>query len=154
MPALEEVLDIHATGGFAALRPRFEARFRMPGQRVRVLDLDGSEQNRCNVCNIGLCPKGITSQNPKLYRRLDPDLVAERVANTFMAISTEMKKIMAPLGRSQSLPIGMSDAIGIDDPFQVEMGYATWGRGYGSNCDHIFISLRSGGIIIVFSRMG
>jgi glutamate synthase (NADPH/NADH) large chain len=26
-----------------------------------------------------------------------------------------MKKTMAPLGRSQSLPIGMSDAIGIDD---------------------------------------
>ncbi len=75
----------------------------------------GSEQNRCNVCNIGVCPKGITSQNPKLYRRLDPDLVAERVAETFMAIRTEMKKIMAPLGRSQSLPIGMSDALGISD---------------------------------------
>jgi glutamate synthase (NADPH/NADH) large chain len=75
----------------------------------------GSEKNRCNVCNIGLCPKGITSQNPKLYRRLDPDLVAERVAETFMAINTEMKKIMAPLGRSQSLPIGMSDAIAVAD---------------------------------------
>ncbi len=75
----------------------------------------GSERNRCNVCNIGLCPKGITSQNPKLYRRLDPDQVAQRVADTFMAIRTEMKKIMAPLGRSQSLPIGMSDAIGIED---------------------------------------
>jgi glutamate synthase (NADPH/NADH) large chain len=75
----------------------------------------GSEKNRCNVCNIGLCPKGITSQSPKLYRRLDPDLVAQRVVDTFMAIRTEMKKIMAPLGRSQSLPIGMSDAIAIDD---------------------------------------
>jgi glutamate synthase (NADPH/NADH) large chain len=32
-----------------------------------------------------------------------------------MAIKTEMKKILAPLGRSQSLPIGMSDAIGIGD---------------------------------------
>ena len=75
----------------------------------------GSERNRCNVCNVGLCPKGITSQNPKLYRRLDPDQVAQRVADTFMSIRTEMKKIMAPLGRSQSLPIGMSDAIGIED---------------------------------------
>jgi glutamate synthase (NADPH) large chain len=75
----------------------------------------GSERNRCNVCNIGLCPKGITSQNPKLYRRLDPDAVAQRVVETFMAIQTEMKKIMAPLGRSQSLPIGMADAIAIDD---------------------------------------
>ncbi len=75
----------------------------------------GNEQNRCNVCNIGICPKGITSQNPKLYRRLDPDKVAERVAETFMAIRTDVKKIMAPLGRSQSLPVGMSDAIGIGD---------------------------------------
>lgn len=75
----------------------------------------GNEKNRCNVCNLGICPKGITSQNPKLYRRLDPDLVAERVAETFQAIATETKKIMAPLGRSQSLPVGMSDALGISD---------------------------------------
>ncbi|MEN8191019.1 MAG: glutamate synthase-related protein, partial [Thermodesulfobacteriota bacterium] len=75
----------------------------------------GNEKNRCNVCNVGICPKGITSQNPKLYRRLDPDLVAERVAETFMSIRTEMKKVMAPLGRSQSLPVGMSDALGIAD---------------------------------------
>jgi glutamate synthase (NADPH/NADH) large chain len=75
----------------------------------------GNEKNRCNVCNLGICPKGITSQNPKLYRRLDPDKVAERVGEVFMSINTEVKKIMAPLGRSQSLPIGMSDAIGIAD---------------------------------------
>ncbi|WP_417913659.1 glutamate synthase-related protein [Candidatus Electronema sp. JM] len=75
----------------------------------------GNEMGRCNVCNVGICPKGITSQNPKLYRRLDPDDVAQRVADVFSSIRTEMKKIMAPLGRSQSLPIGMSDALGIDD---------------------------------------
>ncbi len=75
----------------------------------------GNEKSRCNVCNVGICPKGITSQNPKLYRRLDPDLVAERVSEVFMSISAEMKKIMAPLGRSQSLPVGMSDALGISD---------------------------------------
>ncbi len=75
----------------------------------------GNEKNRCNVCNIGICPKGITSQNPKLYRRLDPDLVAERVGEVFQSIATEAKKIMAPLGRSQSLPVGMSDALGISD---------------------------------------
>lgn len=75
----------------------------------------GNEMGRCNVCNTGICPKGITSQNPKLYRRLDPDDVAQRVADVFSSIRIEMKKIMAPLGRSQSLPIGMSDALGIDD---------------------------------------
>jgi glutamate synthase (NADPH/NADH) large chain len=75
----------------------------------------GSETNRCNICNIGLCPKGITSQDPRLYRRLDVDKVAQRVVDVFLSFDTELKKILAPLGRSTSLPIGMSDAIGIND---------------------------------------
>jgi glutamate synthase (NADPH/NADH) large chain len=75
----------------------------------------GSESDRCNVCNIGICPKGITSQDPRLYRRLDPEKVAERVVDVFLAFDIEFRKIMAPLGRSTSLPIGMSDAIGIND---------------------------------------
>ncbi len=75
----------------------------------------GSESDRCNICNIGLCPKGITSQDPRLYRRLDPEKVAERVVDVFLSFDTELKKIVAPLGRSTSLPIGMSDALAIDD---------------------------------------
>ncbi|MBW2368395.1 MAG: 4Fe-4S binding protein [Deltaproteobacteria bacterium] len=75
----------------------------------------GSEQDRCNICNIGLCPKGITSQDPRIYRRLDVADVAERVVDVFLSFDTELKKIIAPLGRSTSLPIGMSDALGIDD---------------------------------------
>jgi glutamate synthase (NADPH/NADH) large chain len=75
----------------------------------------GSESDRCNICNIGLCPKGITSQDPRLYRRLDPEDVAQRVVDVFLSFDTELKKIVAPLGRSTSLPIGMSDALGIAD---------------------------------------
>ncbi|MGD8367574.1 MAG: glutamate synthase-related protein [Desulfobacterales bacterium] len=75
----------------------------------------GSESDRCNICNIGLCPKGITSQDPRLYRRLDVEQVAERVVDVFLSFDTELKKIVAPLGRSTSLPVGMSDALGISD---------------------------------------
>ena len=75
----------------------------------------GSESDRCNICNIGLCPKGITSQDPRLYRRLDPEKVAERVVDVFLSFDMELKKIVAPLGRSTSLPIGMSDALAIND---------------------------------------
>lgn len=75
----------------------------------------GSEADRCNVCNIGVCPKGITSQDPRLYRRLDPEKVAERVVEVFLSFDLEMRKILAPLGRSTTLPIGMSDALGISD---------------------------------------
>ncbi|RLC03770.1 MAG: glutamate synthase [Deltaproteobacteria bacterium] len=75
----------------------------------------GTEEDRCNVCNVGICPKGITSQDPRLYRRLDPENVAQRIVDLFVSFDTELKKIVAPLGRSTSLPIGMSDALGIDD---------------------------------------
>ena len=75
----------------------------------------GSESDRCNICNIGRCPRGITSQDSRLYRRLDPEKVAERVVDLFLAFDMELKKIVAPLGRSTSLPIGMSDALGISD---------------------------------------
>ncbi|MFO7559668.1 MAG: glutamate synthase-related protein [Desulfobacterales bacterium] len=75
----------------------------------------GSETDRCNICNVGLCPKGITSQNPRLYRRLNSEDVAQRVVDVFLSFDTELKKIVAPLGRSTSLPIGMSDALGIND---------------------------------------
>jgi BirA family biotin operon repressor/biotin-[acetyl-CoA-carboxylase] ligase len=40
---LERVLDLHAQGGFDAVRPRFEARFRMVGRPVRVRDVGGPE---------------------------------------------------------------------------------------------------------------
>jgi len=75
----------------------------------------GSESDRCNICNVGLCPKGITSQDPRLYRRLNSEDVARRVVDVFLTFDTELKKIVAPLGRSTSLPIGMSDALGIND---------------------------------------
>jgi glutamate synthase (NADPH/NADH) large chain len=80
----------------------------------------GSESDRCNICNIGLCPKGITSQDPRLYRRLDPEKVAERVVDVFLSFDTELKKILAPLGRSTSLPIGMADALAIADQAAAE----------------------------------
>jgi glutamate synthase (NADPH/NADH) large chain len=62
-----------------------------------------------------LCPKGITSQDPRLYRRLDIEDVAQRVVDVFLSFDMELKKIVAPLGRSTSLPIGMSDALGINN---------------------------------------
>jgi glutamate synthase (NADPH/NADH) large chain len=78
-------------------------------------DCFGDEHNRCNLCNTGKCPRGITTQDPKLYRRLDADKVAERVVEVFKAANVELKKIFAPLGRSTELPIGMSDGLSIDD---------------------------------------
>ena len=41
--SLEPLLELCAEGGFEALRPRFEARFRMAGRGVRVVEAGGAE---------------------------------------------------------------------------------------------------------------
>ena len=87
----------------------------------------GDEYNRCNLCNTGKCPRGITTQDPKLYRRLDSDKVAERVVEVFKTADVELKKIFAPMGRSTELPIGMSDGLSVDDKAiadRLEISYA------------------------------
>lgn len=52
----------------------------------------GCQQYR--ICDSGNCPMGITTQNPELRKRLDPDAAAERLAN-FLRISTEELKTFA-----------------------------------------------------------
>jgi glutamate synthase (NADPH/NADH) large chain len=78
-------------------------------------DCFGDEYNRCNLCNTGRCPRGITTQDPRLYRRLSADRVAERVVDVYKAADMELRKIFAPMGRSTELPIGMSDGLSVDD---------------------------------------
>jgi len=70
----------------------------------------GNEHSRCNACNTGLCPAGITTQEPLLVRRLNPDRVAENIVNYFLGVDKELRKLMAPIGNS-SLPVGRSDCL-------------------------------------------
>jgi BirA family biotin operon repressor/biotin-[acetyl-CoA-carboxylase] ligase len=64
--ALERALDACAEGGFEALRPRFEARFRMRGRRLSVLELDGTRQT-------GVA-EGVAGDGALLLRRDDGEL--------------------------------------------------------------------------------
>ncbi|MCD8025203.1 MAG: 4Fe-4S dicluster domain-containing protein [Candidatus Gastranaerophilales bacterium] len=70
----------------------------------------GDDYGRCNACNTGLCPAGLTTQNPILMKRLDVDKVAQNIVNYFLATDIELKKLMAPIGNS-TLPVGRSDAL-------------------------------------------
>jgi glutamate synthase (NADPH/NADH) large chain len=70
----------------------------------------GNDMGRCNACNTGLCPAGITTQEPALAHRLDPEKVAQNIVNYYLAMDQELKKLMAPIGNS-SLPVGRSDAL-------------------------------------------
>jgi BirA family biotin operon repressor/biotin-[acetyl-CoA-carboxylase] ligase len=55
---LEDVLDRHASGGFEAIRPRFEQRFRMRGETVEVRSVGGADPRVLSGVVRGLSPDG------------------------------------------------------------------------------------------------
>lgn len=48
----------------------------------------------CRLCYLGKCPKGITTQEPELRKKLDIELAAQNIAN-FIKNSTEEIKMIA-----------------------------------------------------------
>lgn len=53
----------------------------------------------CHHCHTGKCPVGITTQDPVLTKRLDPDEGAERVANFINSMTMEMTLLTRSLGK-------------------------------------------------------
>lgn len=54
----------------------------------------------CHHCHTGKCPVGITTQDPELVKRLDPEEGARRVANFINSMTMEMALITRSLGKS------------------------------------------------------
>ena len=77
---------------------------------IQLMGCVGNEHGRCNSCSTGKCPTGICTQDPRLVGRLDIDKAAQAVVDYTLALNSEFKKLMAPVGYS-SLPIGRSDAL-------------------------------------------
>ena len=77
---------------------------------LQIAGCVGNDYGKCNACNTGRCPIGITTQNPKLTQRLDVEVVAQNIVNYICATDIELKKLLAPVGNS-TLPVGRSDAL-------------------------------------------
>lgn len=77
---------------------------------IQLCGCIGNERGRCNSCNTGKCPTGICTQDPRLVKRLDIDKAAQNIVEYMLALDSELKKLMAPIGNS-SLPVGRSDAL-------------------------------------------
>ena len=52
----------------------------------------------CATCNTGKCNWGIATQRPELTKRLNPDIMHERVENLINAWNHEIKEIMGGMG--------------------------------------------------------
>ena len=59
----------------------------------------GVPAGQCSHCHTGKCPVGITTQDPKLTKRLDPKSGAERVANFLNAMTMELSLLTRSLGK-------------------------------------------------------
>ena len=60
----------------------------------------GVPAGQCHHCHTGKCPVGITTQDPELTKRLDPDEAAERVANYLNSMTMEVALLTRSLGKS------------------------------------------------------
>ena len=60
----------------------------------------GAEPYSCHHCHTGLCPVGITTQDPDLMKRLEIDEAAERVANLLQAMTSEIQILSRACGKA------------------------------------------------------
>lgn len=60
----------------------------------------GTEPYACHHCHTGMCPVGITTQDPELMQRLPIDEAAERVSNFLHAMTLEIQMIARACGKS------------------------------------------------------
>ncbi len=60
----------------------------------------GTEPYHCHHCHTGLCPVGITTQDPELMKRLDIDEGSERTANLLQAMTSEIQILARACGKA------------------------------------------------------
>lgn len=64
---------------------------------------------RYRVCNAGNCPMGIATQDPELYKRLDVDIGAKRVANFLNATAEELRVFTRISGHTDIHDLSLDD---------------------------------------------
>ncbi|MDX6371500.1 MAG: hypothetical protein QOD98_488 [Nocardioidaceae bacterium] len=65
-------------------------------------------------CHTDRCPTGVTTQNPRLVRGLDPDLKSERVHNYVVALRRDLLKVSEAVGVCHPGLIGPDDVDVVD----------------------------------------
>ena len=60
----------------------------------------GVEAGYCYHCHTGRCPVGVTTQDPELRKRLDPDAAAERVYNFLHTLTMECQMMARACGKT------------------------------------------------------
>jgi len=59
----------------------------------------GTAAGYCHHCHTGLCPVGVTTQDPELEKRVDPAIGARRVRNYLKTLSMELTTLARACGK-------------------------------------------------------
>jgi glutamate synthase domain-containing protein 2 len=60
----------------------------------------GTTAGYCHHCQTGLCPAGITTQDPEISKKLDPDEAGNRVKNYLKTLTLELQTLARACGKS------------------------------------------------------
>lgn len=73
----------------------------------------GTSPGYCHHCHTGQCPVGITTQDPDLERRLDPDVGAAWVTNYLRAMTMELATMARACGKSNVHNLEREDLVAL-----------------------------------------
>lgn len=73
----------------------------------------GTEPGFCHHCHTGECPVGITTQDPILSARLDPDVGAQWVTNYLRAMTMELTTLARACGKSDVHNLEREDLVAL-----------------------------------------
>jgi methylamine---glutamate N-methyltransferase subunit C len=73
----------------------------------------GTAPGYCHHCHTGMCPVGVTTQDPDLERRLDPAVGARWMTNYLKALTMELTAIARACGKSDVHHLERDDLVAL-----------------------------------------
>ena len=73
----------------------------------------GTKPGFCHFCHTGRCPVGITTQDPELEERLEPEAAARRVRNYLSTMVLETQMLARACGKSHVLNLEREDLVAL-----------------------------------------
>ncbi len=73
----------------------------------------GTAPGFCHHCHTGLCPVGVTTQDPELEQRLDPQTGARWMANYLKAMTMELTTLARACGKSSVHSLEPEDLVAL-----------------------------------------
>jgi glutamate synthase domain-containing protein 2 len=73
----------------------------------------GTAPGFCHHCHTGKCPVGVTTQDPELELRLEPETGARRLRNYFKTINMELTTIARACGKQDVHHLEKEDLVAL-----------------------------------------